>query len=132
MAKRTRKARSADLLVGYREKSGWWLAAWRDFKGMTLEELADEVGTSKGVVSDLETGALRSNGKPAQRYNSDDVPRFAKALGIPQGYLFDVNPYAVDTEATDLSHEVLNLSKREQALLRQYMDTLTGKTGTGG
>lgn len=132
MSKRLRKPRSQEQLAEYREKSGWWLAAWRDFKGLSLEELADEVGTSKGVVSDLETGALRSNGKPAQRYNKDDVPRFAAALGIPQGYLFDVNPYTVDVEAMDLSHQALHLGKREQALLRQYMDTLTGKTGTKG
>ena len=48
---------SASAPEALREASGWYAAAWRDFKKITQQELADEVGSSRGQVSDLETGS---------------------------------------------------------------------------
>jgi len=95
MARRPRKPRTADY-DRYRSSSGWWLGAWRDYRGLTLEELASEVDLTKGMISDLETGALRSTGNRAQRFNADTIDAMAKALNVRPGWLLDVNPFAAD------------------------------------
>jgi transcriptional regulator with XRE-family HTH domain len=122
MAKRPRKPREGQY-EAYRQASGWYLAAWRDRRGLTLEELAGEVGTSKGVVSDLETGARRSSGALAQRFNRDDVDHFARALGVTGGFLIDVNPYALPVETADLGGKIQALSPAD----RQVVEDLTNR-----
>lgn len=89
MAKRSRSPR-LEKHREYRERSGWWLAAWRDYAKLSLEELAEEMETSKGQVSDLETGSGQA------RYNRNWMEKAASALKIPQGYLMDVNPFEAD------------------------------------
>lgn len=131
MAKRLRKPRAQEQLEAYRKASGWYLAAWRDYRGLTLEELAGEVGTSKGVVSDLETGALRNNGALAQRFNRDDVEKYARALGTTGGFLLDRNPYAADPELEDLSGKFRNLDDRGRRLAADMLESLL-KSGTRG
>ncbi|OYW23919.1 MULTISPECIES: helix-turn-helix transcriptional regulator [unclassified Sphingomonas] len=39
------------------------LRAWRNHRGMTLESLAEQTGSRKSALSDLENG--KANGKPA-------------------------------------------------------------------
>ena len=92
MSGRVRNARTVEQLEEYRSASGWYLAAWRDFRGLTLESLASELGSTKGYVSDLETG-VRRNGRPATRYNRDLVDSISALLGITGGHLLDLNPY---------------------------------------
>lgn len=111
MAKRPRPPRSADLHQAYKDKSGWWLAAWRDYANLTLLDMAEGMATSKGMVSDLETG----NG-PA-RYNRGWLESAAKALDIPQGYLFDVNPFQADDvlERMLQAYRKMSAAKRKEA-----------------
>lgn len=115
MAKRPRKPR-LDLYEAMRDASGWYLAAWRDFRGLTLEDLADEAGTSKGMVSDLETGARNSKGQIAQRFNRDWLDKFSAALGVRRGHLIDVNPYAVDEQETAWAELFRNFTPEQRAL----------------
>jgi len=102
----------------YRANSGWWLAAWRDYVGMTLLELAEAMDTSKGQVSDLETG----NG--TARYNRDWVERAAKALSIPQGYLMDVNPFAADEVLERMISAYRDLEDDERATAAGMVELL--------
>jgi len=105
MALRPKKPPSATRMVEYAElkkASGWYLAAWRDFRNLTLQEVADEVGTSRGNVHDLETGRVRSGGKPPARYNRDWADLMAKALGTTPGHLIDTNPFMADVDALDI------------------------------
>jgi transcriptional regulator with XRE-family HTH domain len=95
MAKRPRKPR-LDQYEAFRQASGWWVAAWRDYRGLTQDELAAEVGITKGMVSDLESGAIRGNNDKGARFNRDWLDKFSKALGTTGGYLIDVNPFATD------------------------------------
>lgn len=129
MPKRPRKQRTQEQLEAYKEASGWYLAAWRDYRGLTLEELAEEVGTSKGVVSDLETGAKRANGQLAQRFNKDDVSRFAKALDTTGGFLLDMNPFTVDPDTYDLGSKIQRLDRQSQSLVRDLTERLLGSSG---
>jgi transcriptional regulator with XRE-family HTH domain len=117
MAKRPRNPRT-EHHEAFKEASGWYLAAWRDKRGLTLEELAAEVQTSKGMVSDLETGALKSNGERAQRYNADWVIKFAKALDTSGGFLIDVNPYGHETDLAEVTDGYRKLQEADrQAVL---------------
>lgn len=117
MAKRPRKPR-LDQYQALREASGWYLAAWRDFAGMTLEDLAEAAGTSKGMVSDLETGALNAKGERAQRFNRDWVDKFAAAIGTTGGFLIDRNPFDADPtlDAWQEAYRDLSSDQRELAI----------------
>ena len=106
MAIRPRKAR-IEQYDALRKASGWHLAAWRDHRGLTLDDLAAEVGVSKGTLSDLERGT-------GQRWNRDLVDRAAAALDVSPGYLLDVNPYAVDASFTERLSVIRDLDKQDQ------------------
>lgn len=110
MAKRARAPR-LEKHEEFKERSGWYLAAWRDFRGLSLEELAEEVGTSKGQISDLETGAEKKGTKQNARYNRDWVESLARALDTTPGFLIDVNPYRVDDAFTAVTNMHRDLAK---------------------
>ena len=115
----------------YRAASGWYLAAWRDFRKLTLDDLAAAIGTSKGHVSDLETGASRPD-RPIRRFNRDTVDSMARALGTTGGRLIDMNPFTVD-EATDQFATVFGeLDPLQKRAVLELATTLSGtkKIGT--
>ena len=126
MATKTRKPRPAELYEDYRQRSGWWLAAWRDFANLTLEDLADELGRSKGYISDLETGATRP-GRPATRFNRDLVEQVAKAVGTTGGRLIDVNPFTVSERADRLADLVERLDDDGIAALMDLAEKWPGR-----
>lgn len=113
MSERPRKTRPAELYEDYRERSGWYLAAWRDFAGLTLEDLASELGRSRGYISDLETGATRPN-RPATRFNRDLVEQVAKAVGTTGGRLIDANPYTMWEHARSLDDAIAKLDDADR------------------
>lgn len=57
---------------GNRRPARIYLREWLTHRGLTAEQLADRVDTSKSVISKLETGS--------QRYNQDWLERIAFAL----------------------------------------------------
>ena len=57
----------------------WYLREWREHKGLTQEELAELLGTWKGQISKLETGA--------QQFNDKWIAACSTALGIEPGDL---------------------------------------------
>lgn len=95
MNRKARKLRPAQVYEEYRQKSGWYLAAWRDYCGFTLDEVASELDRSKGFISDLETGAMRSGKAPA-RFNRDLIEEMAKVMRTTGGRLIDINPLTHD------------------------------------
>lgn len=122
MAQRPRKARH-DLYQAYREASGWWAAAWRDYRGLTLEELADELGRTKGYVSDIETGAAR-HGRAATRFNRDTIDQMAKALGTTGGRLIDVNPFEMGEREDEIESIFRDLDPASREAVIQMATTL--------
>lgn len=127
MARRPRKPR-LDQYETLKEASGWYLAAWRDHRELTLEELAAEVGTSKGMVSDLETGALKSNGERAQRFNRDWVDKFSQALGTTGGFLIDVNPFGSEGRLAELSETFRKLSEEDRSVVIELAASLAKRS----
>lgn len=130
MADKPRKARH-DLYSDYRERSGWYLAAWRDFAGLTLEDLAAELGKSKGYVSDLETGAPRP-GRPPTRFNRDLVENAAKVVGTTGGRLIDVNPFEMSSQMERFSETIAKLDDEGRAAVIEMAERWLGRTGTSG
>jgi DNA-binding XRE family transcriptional regulator len=63
------------------------LRAWREHFEMTQEQLADEVGTKKAVISLLESGDRGLSDKWARRLAPKLGPR-----GIKPGWLLDYTP----------------------------------------
>ena len=116
MAVRPRKARQ-DQYEALKAASGWYLAAWRDHRGLTLEELAAEVGVSKGTLSDLERGT-------GQRWNRDLVDRAARALETTPGYLIDANPWTVDASFTQRMSVIEELNERDREEVLRLAETL--------
>jgi transcriptional regulator with XRE-family HTH domain len=127
MAKRPRKPR-LDQYEAYKTASGWYLAAWRDHRGLTLDELAAEMESSKGFISDLETGAVDKDGKQ-RRYNRDLLAKAAAALDVTMGYLVDVNPFTVDGQFTEGVSVIRSLDERDQAEVFRLADTLARRRG---
>ena len=127
MAKRPRKPR-LEQYEAYREASGWYLAAWRDHRGLTLDELAAEMGSSKGFISDLETGAVDKEGKQ-RRYNRDLADKAARALDTTPGFLIDLNPFTAEADYTQRLSALRQMEERDREEVFRLVDTLSRRRG---
>jgi len=95
------------------------LRAWRKLRRLTQEQLADAVGTTKGVISDLEG---------SKRGLSDKwLRRLAPVLGTTAGFLLDHDPEDLPTEFLDVIADI-PAERRDQAL--NILKTF--RTGTQG
>lgn len=70
------------------------LAAWRLFRHMTQEELAEAVGCSVASIGHWETGA--------RKLTSKWLPAIAKALNTTPGYILDHDPNDLPTAILDI------------------------------
>lgn len=93
------------------------LKAWRKHRRLTQEELAERVGTTKAVISNLETGSRGLSDKWLRK--------LAPALGTTPGFLLDYSPDDID--ASYLEAVMAVPQGRRQAAI-QILDAL--KTGT--
>lgn len=96
------------------------LKAWRRFRHLTQEELADMVGTTKAVVSNLETGARPLSAKW--------LDKFAPVLNTSPGYILDHDPEDLPTAVLDIWADIPEES-RPQAL--RVLESFK-RTGTEG
>lgn len=95
-----------------------FLGAWRNFRGLTQEELADAVGTTKSVVSLLEN--------EQRPLSSKWLRKFAAVLETQPGYILDLDPNEIDTELMETWSKI-DANDRKQAVrvLQSFV-----KTGT--
>lgn len=96
------------------------LKAWRKFRHLTQEELADKAGTTKAVVSNLETGVRPLSPKW--------LDRFAPILHTTAGYILDHDPNDLPTAVLDVWADIPEES-RAQAL--RVLESFK-RTGTEG
>ncbi|WP_162238780.1 helix-turn-helix transcriptional regulator [Brevundimonas sp. Leaf363] len=94
--------------------------AWRLFRHMTQEELAEAIGSSTATVGHIETGARRLTDKWAHP--------IAKALSTSAGYLLDHDPNDLPTAVLDVWAEI-PVESRDQAL--KVLESFK-RTGTQG
>lgn len=98
------------------------LQAWRKFRHLTQEELAEKVGTTKAVISNLETGARGLSDKWLRR--------LAPALDTSPGYLMDHDPNELPTNVLDVWAAIPE-DERPRAL-DMLKAGFVPKTGTNG
>jgi transcriptional regulator with XRE-family HTH domain len=95
------------------------LRAWRKFRHLTQQELADALGTAKSVVSDLERGVVQLNDKWLRR--------LAPVLETQPGHILDHDPADLDTDIIDIWAHIPD-ENREQAVA--VLRTFARRTGT--
>lgn len=100
------------------EKPPHYLRAWREYRKMTLRDLAKAVGTTPSTVSDLETFKLQLSPKWLRR--------FAPILKCQEGYIIDYDPEALDTDVVDIWGRIAEDDKQQaMRVLQSFV-----KTGT--
>jgi transcriptional regulator with XRE-family HTH domain len=97
-----------------------YLRAWRVFRKLTQEQLAEKVGTNANMIQYLETGERGLSAKWLRR--------LAPALETTPGLLLEHDPEELDADVLDIwvhgnARQKLQLSEIAKALLR---------TGTSG
>jgi DNA-binding XRE family transcriptional regulator len=79
-------------LPGYRKSKAQrrrtFLAAWRDFRGMTQDFVAEQLETTKATVSRIESGEMP--------YSQDYLESLADLLGVHPGVLVTRAPMDAD------------------------------------
>lgn len=95
------------------------LRAWREFRGLTQDELAEKVGTAGNVISLLESGGRRLSDKW--------LYKLAPALNTRPGFLLEFNPHDADLSILEAITDVSEDRKGEALRLLQVF-----KTGTRG
>lgn len=83
------------------------LRAWREFRHLTQDELAEMVGSSKATIGHLENGVRRLSDKW--------LTPLAKALNTSPGYILDHDPNDLPTAILDVWAEI-PVEQRDQAL----------------
>lgn len=94
--------------------------AWREFRHLTQEELAEAIGCSKATIGHIETGARRLSDKWAHP--------IAEALNTKPGYLYDHDPNDLPTAILDVWAAIPD-EDRPRAL--QVLEAFR-RTGTDG
>lgn len=89
-----------------------YLKAWREFRKMTQQELAEAVGTDKGVISLLESG---------NRGLSDKwLRRLAPILETTPGHLLDHDPEDLPTDIIEIwSH----IDERDKETAKRVLES---------
>ena len=83
------------------------LRLWREFRQMTQEQLAEEIGTTAAVISLLESGKRRLSLKW--------LLKLAPALRTTPGFLIDHNPEDLPTEVLEVWADIPE-QQQEQAI----------------
>ena len=93
------------------------LKAWREFRKMSQEVLAEKVGTTASQISMLETGERGLSAKWLRK--------LAPLLGTTPGHLLDHDPATLDNDVFDIW---VNIDERDRAQAIRVLRAL--KTGT--
>ncbi|MEL6825695.1 MAG: helix-turn-helix transcriptional regulator [Pseudomonadota bacterium] len=95
------------------------LRAWREFRNLTQEELAELVGTTAAVISLLENGQ--------RGLSATWLQRFAPHLQVSPGFLLDHAPGDLTTDMLEIWASVPEADQGKViATLKQYSARQTG------
>lgn len=109
---------AARIIAGMTEELGkTFIRAWRLYRGMNQEQLADAIGVTTASLSRIETGK--------QPYNQRQIELIAKALNCKEGDLLSKDP--TEEEEADIVDiwDHIPAGNRQQA--RQILETFTDK-----
>lgn len=97
-----------------------YLRAWREFRHLTQDELAEKVDTTGSVISLLENGSRKLSPKWLRR--------LAPALNTSPGYLLDHDPNALPTDVLDIW---ASIPEGDRATALRVLESFK-RTGTDG
>lgn len=97
-----------------RERTKHFFREWREYRGLTQEQVIGRLGWSQSKISRLESGATP--------YNQDDLEAAADAYGCSTTDLISVDP-TMAGEVVDLMR-LINDRNRDQAI--RVLRALTG------
>ena len=92
-----------------------YLRQWRDKAGLSQDELAEKVGTTKSVISLLEN--------EKRPLSSKWLRRLAVALGTTPGRILDVNPEEANADVLDIWDHI---RVKDRATAIRVLRSLTG------
>lgn len=95
-----------------------YLRAWREFRKLTQQELAEKVDTNANMIGYLESGERGLSAKWLRR--------LAPALDTTPGMILDHDPHELDSDIIDIW---VHASRRERSQISEIAKTLV-KTGT--
>lgn len=103
------------------------LRAWREWRNMDLDDLADAMQYNIGTLSQIENGI--------RRYNQDVLEKAATALRVPVSFLIDRNPppKGAELDFSDprlVEHVLSNASPSERGQIDKFMRKLGRETGS--
>jgi transcriptional regulator with XRE-family HTH domain len=95
--------------MGERDSNGGpnHLRAWREFRGLSQEELAEKAGTSHQVIGYLERGRTQLSAKWLRK--------LAPALDTTPGMLLDHDPTMLSADVIDIWTHATEREKRQIA-----------------
>lgn len=97
-----------------------YVRAWRQYRKMTQDQLADLARTNKSTISSIETGAYDLSSKMRRV--------LAGALNTTPGRLIDIDPREVDPDSLD---RFMRASRENRETIIRVVDmVLAEKTGT--
>lgn len=95
-----------------------YLRAWREFRRMTQDELAEKVGTTKAVISLLEN--------EKRPLSSKWLRKLAEALKTRPGHILDNDPNELPTDLFELWADIDEEDRPQAArVLRSFTRTGT-------
>jgi transcriptional regulator with XRE-family HTH domain len=97
-----------------------YLRAWREYRELTQEQLAEKVGTNANMIQYLETGERGLSTKWARR--------LAPALDTTPGMLLEHDPFNLDSDMIDIW---IHGDIRQRRQIAEIAKALV-KSGTGG
>lgn len=95
-----------------------YLRAWREFRKMKQEELAEKVGTTKAVISLLEN--------EKRPLSSKWLRKLAEALETQPGHILDHDPNELPSDVFDIWSRIAERDREQAARVLRSFD----KTGT--
>jgi transcriptional regulator with XRE-family HTH domain len=95
-----------------------YLRAWRTFRKLTQEQLAERVGTNPNMIGYLEAGERGLSAKWLRR--------LADALDTTPGMILDHDPHELDSDVVDIW---VHGNERQRRQISEIARTLV-KTGT--
>jgi transcriptional regulator with XRE-family HTH domain len=94
------------------------LRAWREFREMTQEQLAEKVGTKASTISELETGAKAKNGLSGKW-----LKKLAPALRTTPALLLECDPESLSTTSLELLDAVTDIPPESHAHALEVLRT---------
>lgn len=95
-----------------------YLKAWREYRGMTGEELAEKVGTTRAVISLLEN--------EKRPLSSKWLRKLAEVLDTQPGHILDHDPNELPSDVFDIWTRIDQKDREQAARVLRSFD----KTGT--